>query len=167
MITFKQQFDKLTEAYIRGEVNPNSPCACFVGNLLNRSTMWSNGRIYTMLINERLEPSLCRPLSYDHLNSVIESIKHHSEGLYTLDEILSLEQRFMISYLDGGGSEKDDPIYDADIDSESVFIKPINEDALFVAFEKTLELLKQIHESKGEIVEPFEFTKRQPQNELI
>lgn len=40
MITYKEQFDKLTRAYINDEVQPFENCACFVGNLLNKNAMW-------------------------------------------------------------------------------------------------------------------------------
>lgn len=142
MITFKQQFDKLTEAYIRGEVYPYEPCACFVGNLLNRTSDWCTrgGIIWKEL--------------YFHDESSEEQMKRavlrESGGFYTIHEIHLLEQTFLMN-----------------IRTNREWNEPLYEEQLFKAFEKTLDLLKQIHESKGEIVEPFQFTKRQPQNELI
>lgn len=130
MITFKQQFDKLTEAYIRGEVDAFDCKKCFVGNLLNGNGDWMDcrGDIGELTDEKGLK--------------TIISIE--ANGFYTPLEIIQLEERFMDL---------------APLPSRQ------HEDLLFEAFSKTLDLLKQIHESKGEIVEPFEFVKRELTND--
>src|SRR5258706_548549 len=35
--TYKEQFDKVTEAYINGTLEPYRSCACFIGNMLGGS----------------------------------------------------------------------------------------------------------------------------------
>lgn len=140
MITFKEQFDKLTEAYIRGEVEPYQPCGCFIGNLLNRREEW---------IHIRKDFTYKTPCYFPGEKKSFEMaqciIQEEGKGTYTDQEIVELEYTFMMTYgINGGG------------------FGLVNEDALFKAFEVTLEQLKQIHESKGEIVDEFVFQKRQP-----
>lgn len=142
MPTFKQQFDKLTEAYIKGEVDPFKDCACFVGNLLNGDGYWGlsrnldfDGSSYCIL-----------PKTYEgwvHKFGLM-TIKKQSEGLYNQQDIIQLELLFLNTYVKNGGTGESD----------------INEDALFKAFEVTLDLLKKIHISKGEQVEDCIFQKR-------
>lgn len=37
--TFKEQYNKIVNAYLKGELNPWDGCACFVGNLLNNNKL--------------------------------------------------------------------------------------------------------------------------------
>lgn len=126
--TYKQQFDKLTEAYIKGEVNPMDRCACFVGNLLGGKN-W---------------------------NDIIDR-----QGFYTADEIGNIEWEFMFNstkqklgvrcWLRNFG---DNPLAVPSAEDEQI---------LFESFSHTLEVLKQIHISKGEIIDAApEFKKRVP-----
>lgn len=73
-----------------------------------------------------------------------------AEGFYSTDEILELERCFLRHYTRLAPRTGDE-----------LAVTVFNEDALFIAFEKTLDLLKKIHESKGEIVDDFQFVKRQ------
>ena len=149
--TYKEQFDKLTEAYIHNKVEPYTACACFVGNLLNRTSNWISGR--GMAAGETMEDWNIKhpraPLSQELVEKATyvsqQSITENSGGLYTLREIIDLEKVFLDA-LEGNCSE-DDNSY---------------EEYLFKAFELTLAKLKEIHESKGEIVDaPPVFIKRQ------
>ncbi len=151
-VTFKQQFDKLTEAYIRGEVNPFDHCACFVGNLLNGNSGWvrSAPPAIKKMTCESLE-DFTELLAEECKESVERIVEIEAEGLYTPEEIFFIEKTFMDAFWNGSlvkyqSVRREDQEY---------------EDGLFEAFEKTLDLLKQIHESKGEVVEPFEFVKRE------
>jgi hypothetical protein len=161
MITFKQQFDKLTEAYINGQVDPYTSCGCFVGNLLNGNTKWDEARSFEKLISNNpldecfLPIALCEgEKGIDLIDKVIQK---EAEGFYSRIEILQLERSFMLTYQQHGGVSPSEAI------SRRIRYE-INEESLFKAFEVTLDLLKQIHESKGEVVEPFEFVKRQSIN---
>ena len=153
-MNYKQQYDKLTEAYIKNEVTPWSPCNCFVGNLLNNNCQWVKGRSipYT---NGTMKNNLIngyKNLEIDNYKVINECIKSEAKGYYTSEEIISLESRFMSTYLEN---------LDVDTSSINELLLLINEDALFLAFEAALDLLKYIHISKGEnIEEQFTFTKR-------
>jgi hypothetical protein len=139
MISFKEQFDKLTEAYIRNEVNPYEPCGCFVGNLLNRHQDWVTVRL------SWASPIADRSLPF--YEDGYKCIKKESDGTYTPQEITDLEFLFMMTYEINGGTS-------SQTKSEK------EEDALFIAFETTLDALKKLHEANGEKVDEFTFKKR-------
>jgi len=125
MITYKEQFDKLTRAYISGEVIPKECKACFVGNLLNKTREWAVKRFL-----DKTKP-LYTWSAYNAFDLDPEY------NFYTMMEICLMENNFMRKYIG-------------------------DEDALFIAFESTLELLKQIHISKGEVIDEVPvFKKRQ------
>lgn len=137
MKTFREQFDKLVKAYMSDEVKPLNPCACFVGNLLNHSSAWANLRyVANDGFNFIFVRKSCSAITKYHTE---RSIRINSDGTYTVKEIYKLEKLFMNTWHDGGRTE----------------------DSLFEAFEKTLLLLREIHESKGEVVEDYSFTKRE------
>lgn len=125
--TYKEQFDKLTRAYIEDRVKPMNQCACFVGNLLNGKDAWACARgtaFGTPTVN------------LYGIDAAKFCILQEADGIYTVQEILSLEKEFMVCVeYDGSGN------------------LAITEDGLFQAFEKTIELLKHIHISKGENVD--------------
>ncbi len=134
MKTFREQFDKLVKAYLANQVRPKDPCACFVGNLLNGSTAWTRARAITH-DGEFRKKSVCQKTKYD----VQRSIRLNSDNTYTTNEIYTLEILFMKTWAAGGK----------------------NEDSLFEAFEKTLLKLREIHESKGEVIQDYDFQKRE------
>lgn len=160
--TFKEQFDKLTEAYIRNEVNPWSPCQCWVGNLLNNQSGWIDGR--WMLGKVKSPENIPAWIGIDDKAEIMRlvhnarsCVKEQSNGLYTLEEIVELEAIFMTGMEAFGASitipKNPTPEY---------------EEALFKAFEKTLDRLKEIHIAKGEnIDESPVFTKRQLKKDLV
>lgn len=136
MKTFREQFDKLVKAYMNDKVRPWDACACFVGNLLNNTNSWAYCR----------EAGLWGVVELNPDPETIESILIEGDGTYTPHEILSLEECFMKSI---GANSPCSPR------------RKISEERLFEAFEKTLLLLREIHESKGEVVEDYSFTKRE------
>ena len=145
MIPYKEQFDKLTRAYIENKVNPYESCACFVGNLLDGNSTWSMGKF--MRLNAWETPMTNK------------QILEQSKDTYTLDDILDLEDLFMsyvrdITYKTNTKSSPAHELWENPT--------PEMEDTLFIAFEKTLEALKMMHISKGEkIDEAPVFKKRQ------
>jgi hypothetical protein len=157
MIPFKVQFDKLTEAYIRGKVNPYDECSCFVGNLLNNRRGWGNVRYVIGTARSSLL-SLTEHETME-LKLGMEVIAAESDGMYTDLEIVQLENMFMRTFAEHRGSVIR-RLY------VGVHTFANGEEALFIAFEKTLELLKRIHESKGEVVDVHEF-KRRPTRQMI
>lgn len=136
MKTFQEQFDKLVKAYMNDKVKPMTPCACFVGNLLNGSMAWSDARSCAVRIDDsvvfRSKPS--KNLRY----KAEKSIRLNSDGTYTYDKIMYLERTFMMAWA-----------------------KNRSEEGMFEAFEKTLLVLREIHESKGEIIKDYSFKKRE------
>lgn len=122
--SYRQQFDKLTEVYFNGEISPFNPCNCFVGNLLNNSFGWIHGRY--------LKSPGC--VTSDNAKYLVaqESIDLNSGGLYTVEDVIALEEVFLRN-LEAVGS--------------------ISEDELFNAFDDALDYLAQIHESKGEVID--------------
>jgi len=142
--SYKEQFDKLTTAYIEMRVNPYDACGCFVGNLLNSTKEWYFCK-RTIIIQNFSE----RNVNDEEIQQAIASIEEESKGLYTPEEITHLEKIFMYSIRGFGGA---------------TFWRnptPAAEEVLFKGLEKTLNVLKSIHISKGEDVEgEFAFTKR-------
>jgi len=126
--TYKEQFDKLTAAYINNEVNPYDACACFVGNLLNNKGAWA----FREWTGQRAP-----------YKSAVECVFKESNGFYTPKEMYMLEYIFISNISDNTPN--------------SWFRERLNdanyENALFIAFEKTLEALKALHISKGEVIE--------------
>jgi len=78
----------------------------------------------------------------------IGCIEKEANGLYTHEEIKQLERTF--TYEPDGSAEWFD-----------LSGKILKEEGLYKAMERTLLLLKKIHESKGEVVESYLFEKRQ------
>lgn len=158
--TFKEQFDKLTSAYIAGKVNPMSHCACFIGNLLDNDASWSVYRNY-----RRGGNSECSILSF--------------HGGYNIEDIVAMENNFLRVLTAEG--RIDDTIIHLTFTPSSRYIDEcfachnvatwragnqsliqVIEDRLFLAFESTLAMLKQIHERDGEVVDAVPvFVKRQ------
>lgn len=148
MKTYKQQFDKLTEAYIKGEVNPFRVCACFVGNLLDGEDGWADYRDLWM----NNEPTCSVP-----------NRKRVELDYYTPRQIVHLEHEFMKVYC------KNHPLsngrWKMDYEDYKKLSDVLDENALFLAFEKTLGVLKDIHEKRGEVIDEtpvFEKRELQP-----
>jgi len=137
---FITQYNKIVNAYLKNELKPCLPCACFVGNLLNNTREWIQAR----------------GLDFEVLNSQDLWIKEGKScileeggGVYTPEDIFKLESNFMKC------------IYGEDlIKCEDDFEEGEFEEAIYQAMESTLLILKEIHISKGEMVEDYIFTKR-------
>jgi hypothetical protein len=149
MKTFKEQYDKLSEAYIHNRVDPYHNCACFIGNLLEGDG-WADIRHYATCG----ESGLVCPSSDSYIDGEA-FIKQHSDNTYSCEEILQMENLFLKTLETNTVGNKER------ICSDLVIGHPNYEDALFKAFCVTLDLLKKIHESKREIVDQFTFTKRE------
>ncbi len=150
MIKFREQFDKIVNAYMKNELVATVCTACFVGNLLNNKEHWAAGRnVFTGRIAD-LEDSM-------DIRKARLCILNEGGGMYTHQEILDLERIFLTTLQEGKNYNYD------------LCIKGDNFEArLFNAMEVTLEHLKQLHILKGEIIEdePI-FTKRQLIEEIV
>jgi hypothetical protein len=126
--TFKEQSEKIIQAYLKCGIEPMNPRGCFVGNLLNNTKEWRKGIgfVYgttTADVTLKLE--------------AMRSISKESKNLYSLQEIADIENNFM-TIVTGHWSHMG---------------SDYSEDELFEAMISTLELLKQIHILKGEVIE--------------
>lgn len=150
-MTYKQAFDKITTAYLNGKLEPWSNCACFIGNLLG-GEHWAPAR----------KESSCHP-TLKFLGA--QYIRAAGHDMYTPEEIFTMESNFLMVINDNLGceeslreNEKFYPYYNG---NPKCWMEGY-EDALFSAMESTLEMLKQIHIAKGEVIdEEIPFTKRQ------
>lgn len=129
--TYKEQFDKITRAYINGELKPWDACACFIGNIFNNTEDW----IYALPRNKGFHGS-------DKISRGVRQIREQSN--YTPEEIEMLEYNFLNIYSDVFNNRK----------------RCRTEETLYNAMVSTLEMLRQIHISKGENVEMISLIKR-------
>lgn len=133
MITFREAFDRITKAYYRNEIEPFNACGCFVGNLLNKNNGWVEGcGGLGELRSDKLRVFKARL-----------SVSDNSDNTYSLEEIAELENVFMSHIRTISKNDEGD------------------EAEIFQAMEAALLKLREIHESKGEIIEPLEFKKRE------
>jgi hypothetical protein len=137
--TFEIQYQKIVSAYYKNELKPLSSCACFIGNLLNNNSEWANARCYVNMIED---------FEWYMHDFGINTIKEESKGLYSIEEIIGMESSFIQLCFPGESPGK----RNADL---------LKEENLFNAMVSTLEMLRKIHESKGEIVKDYNFTKRE------
>lgn len=142
--TYKEQFDKITRAYFNNELEPMNSCACFIGNLLNGRTVWRliRGFLELEIKNEFKEPrDILTPIKASDycLTEGEKCIVSESAGLYSADDIIEMENNFLKLWSNGGRTEQ----------------------SLFEAMDSTLDMLRKIHESKGEVIDSFEFKKRE------
>lgn len=140
--SYESQWQKLTTAYIKGEINPYDACACFVGNLLNGTKCWIYEKHHKLgSIHEE----------------VLKSVYKESAGLYTPDEVLEIEEIFM-------KETRNFKLKDSATFQERLMVN-YTEDSLFKGFELALAALKKLHISKGEKVDKtFTFKKRNYEN---
>ena len=136
--TFREQYDKIVDAYLRDELEPKNSCACFIGNLLNNSSKW----VWCRDWNVKYDPIITTD-SKSYLVG-LRVITLESKGLYTPEEIVEMEALFLKSC--GGMNWLRD--------------NNVTEENLFKAMEVTLQLLREIHEFKGEVVEDYTFKQR-------
>ncbi len=161
MPTYKQQFDKLTTAYIANKIDPYYDCACFIGNLLGGRSWCGIRRSGSAIGNGQLkEKNELIDFNYFGLNfkQGEQFISYRSEGLYTPEDILIMKNNFLHII----NKRTVDIEEGEDLPTFAIKGHPNYENALFEAFESTLEILKVIHERSGEVIDtPFTFIKRQ------
>lgn len=117
-MNYKQAFDKITEAYIRGEIQPFSPEFCFCGTLCG-GREWYRGVRFPLVVNQ-----------FPHSG-------------YSGLELGTMEKALL------------DEVWDVLERSEQY------EEKLFSGMSAALDVLKQIHIERGEIIDEVpEFTKR-------
>lgn len=187
--TFNEQYNKIVTAYMKNELDPFSNCACFVGNLINNRPEWSlirnfkRGDVDSMPTEEEfnrlsssegigsllalaLKTIIQRKLPIDPREeifwkqggSAVENtekfntdspdtveylvnlmLEKECNNLYTKEDIIGIEDKFLRTYVMSGKTE----------------------DSLFKAMSETLETLRGIHEAHGEVVDDYNFQKRE------
>lgn len=143
--TFKQQFDKLTTAYIENKVEPWEPCGCFVGNLLNGHEAWTYGRKYS-----NFSPLLLEGINY-HIG--LQCVLEQSKGLYTMEDICRIEKAFMTPLKQGLKAYQGITHVPSLIEALEYEQTAGYEETLFTAFSNALDVLREIHLAKGEVIE--------------
>jgi hypothetical protein len=130
-LTYKQAFDKITEAYIKGEIQPYDSTFCFCGTL-STSKCWN-------------QPEYC---NYDELE-------------YRKDQYINMEMA-LLTALGNTPSGRGEFYWRGDGDGANSEPSTEYENKLFAGMCAALEVLKQIHIERGEIIdETPAFTKRQ------
>jgi hypothetical protein len=148
MKTFKEQFDKMTNEYIHGKVNPYQASFCFCGNLENHGVSWRAARNF--------DDSVFPALKYLHGMEDLE---------YMPSQYTQMEQAFMHPitnylyekrvYVMLGLAEWVDEYNAGNIVDEGY------EDVLFEGFQNALAVLERIHRERGENVDAPVFVKRE------
>ena len=149
--TFQEQYNKVVKAYMENELRPMRSSSCFVGNMLNNRCEWIHLR--KLEINNNGKMNLVPVSEEEFLNGFITDSNREMQlasyrrrlnllkGFYTIDDICKLEQCFL---------------------NAVNWMNTKDENKLFSAMEKTLLLLREIHESKGEEINYVEsFKKRE------
>lgn len=122
-MTYKQAFDKITEAYFKDQIKPLSSSFCFCGTLCNNERGW--------FISPRSEHA------DSHGYKGTEFVKMETVFLNTIQEFES----------DSGKWNTQNPKY---------------EEGVFAGMSAALDVLKQIHIERGEIIDEVpEFVKRE------
>ena len=127
--TYEQQFNKITEAYIKGDIKPMDRSFCFCGTLEDNDHKWIN-------------KNTCKNLTYS-----FGEYKKMEDALLNHLTQFSIFRTIDGCWMGNGCPELCDPIK--------------YEPALFNGIVAALEVLKQIHIERGEIIDqPPVFTKR-------
>lgn len=136
---YLKQREKIVQAYFKNKLNPYSGCACFVGNLLNNTTKWTQCRVFTdddgFLASDKVEITKLAQFKY--------YLRNESNSFYTPEQIIKLETNFLKTIRDNTVKGVMDSIDDA-------FQHPNYEEALFKAMDSTLDLLLEIHIANGD-----------------
>lgn len=142
MLTYKQAYDLLIDAYYKDEIKPYDASFCFCGNLNENNRSWLSHddkctTHYDGINYNGKELWLMEDALLSHLNKEL-----YTDGKYTM---FSKDY----SFEDGWVVRKDTTKYEN------------YEDVLFEAFCKALDVLKQIHIERGEVIdEVCELSKR-------
>lgn len=133
--TFKQQYDKIVSAYFKDELQPYIRCACFIGNLIG---------------------------DQGNFREQNPRISYFANKFYTEKQIEDLERNFLITISQNTIESQRKCLSASDtVDMINIIAGDRNyENALFMAMDSTLQMLKEIHKGWGENVEECKFEKR-------
>ena len=86
--TFKESYNKIVNAYLNDQLVPCSPCACFVGNLLNNRKTWIQVRGLDFVVDNK---------KTEYVEEGKACILEQGGGFYTPEDIIGMEALFMKS----------------------------------------------------------------------
>ncbi len=152
--TFQEQYDKIIKAYLKNTLHPFSSCACFIGNLLNGQDGWARTRGFASSKPKEFIATISKFATPIEIMAAEACVRQESNYFYTLQEIYALESHFLTTLCQNAVPTPGLTIY---------FLNRYTEDDLFNAMESTLIKLRELHESKGEVVQNYTFTKRKLQ----
>ena len=139
-MTYSVARDRILQAYYKDELNPYNHCACFIGNVLDGGD-WA----------------WCRN-GYGNVDpfelASIQWILDKGDGVYTPQDIMDMEKNFL-TIINQNCQKRTDSI-----GFPTNKKHPNYENALFLAMDSTLDMLKACHELAGEIIDPPVFVKR-------
>jgi len=147
MNTYKENYNKIIEAYFKDEIKPYDQEFCFCGTLCNNNKDWW-AKVHCEVH--------CNNIGFDD---------------YSCRELYEMEKALLLPLAELSEAELSNNIDDADyllINGEVrkyVIKHEYYEDALFEGMCAALEVLRQIHESRGENIDDEipAFTKRKLQ----
>lgn len=141
--TFQEQYNKIVNAYYKNTLQPHNSCACFIGNLLNNNDTWHKGRTLldnTSFLSPYVKIGEWSGEGYDnYVQEAKECLMLECNNLYSMKDIMKMEQHFLRIVNSRQGCEE----------------------TLFRAMESTLLILRELHESKAEVIQDYNFTKRE------
>jgi len=144
---YEEAWQKITTAYVNDKLNPYMPCACFIGNLLGNID-WAECRWGEAWKGEGF------PVKFHDYFAL--------KG-YSPREIINMENNFLRIIYEGVGKPS---LFDAIAKNGMINIArehPDYEDLLYKAMVSTLEMLRQIHIAKGEVIDEIPLRKRELQ----
>ncbi len=133
MPTYFEQREKIIQAYLSEDIQPFEPKFCFCGTLCNHTANWFYGQSE---VPENFQPRHMRYSSFGYAG--IE--------LYAMEEALLKTIHSELGSTELIYSSEDH--YGDDLESKDGF-----EDALFLGMCAALDVLKEIHRSRGEDVD--------------
>jgi len=131
---YKEAYDKLINAYFKDQIKPYDRSFCFCGTI---------GRSYD--------------LGWDH--SKYSGLEYHNMEAALLDTI-SIEMTPFIPEMRDNKFARSTNRSDLFEVRKKLEAHPEYENAIFEGFVNALEVLRKIHISRGEIIEPVKLTKR-------
>lgn len=121
--TYEQQWQKITEAYMRDEIKPYNSTFCFCGTLCDKSSKWY-GDVMTY---------------------------HHSQNGYEGNDFVKMETALLTVINNRLKLSLFSNFIDVDGIIKRYFEHPDYESALFLGMTEALEVLRQIHAERCDV----------------
>lgn len=148
MTTFKEQFDKITVAYIKGEIKPYRNSFCFCGTLdPTASKSWST--LKAMVLCRMSRPH------WSHGTSDEDLLIH----VYTGREYIQMESALLFPFAPLVLNARLISGYNCTL-QEILEKMPEYEDTLFEGMCAAIEVMREIHIKRGEIIDEAPAFKR-------